>query len=332
MISRDRVIRTLNHQPVDRVPRDLWLATGIEAARPDDVAEIEVRFPSDFLHVAAPAEAGANPSKRSKGIAHKDGKNTDPWGCVWRLDSPGSPAVLIGSPLTGAASLSTYQPPADLLDAARFDKVNASCEGTGRFTLGTAELRPLERLCQLRGADVALRELAEGNVELRELLDRLHDFYGEEAKQWAKTQVDGVVVGDDLTWAAGSQMNHVLWRSLILPLFRNFCAILREHDKFAFFLARGPLRDVLDDLIEVGIDAVYAQWPLDDFVRLASSRRGQIVFWGGLENKRIEPPAARRHSRGGPSRPQGRRFRRRRHHQPNHVERQRPAAEHHRLL
>ena len=51
------------------------------------------------------------------------------------------------------------------------------------------------------------------------------------------------------------------------------------------------MRDVLDDLVEVGIDAVHAQWHLEDYVRLASSRRGRIVFWGGLENKRFESPA-----------------------------------------
>jgi hypothetical protein len=110
-------------------------------------------------------------------------------------------------------------------------------------------------------------------------------------EQWAQTQIDGVVMGDDVTWAAGSQTNLSLWRSLILPLFRDFCESLRAHDKFAFFLARGPVRGVLDDLIEVGIDAVHAEWSLDDFVRLSSSRRGRIVFWGGLENKRIESPA-----------------------------------------
>ena len=44
MISRDRVIRTLNHQSIDRAPRDLWLLPGMEAGRPDDVAEMNAPF------------------------------------------------------------------------------------------------------------------------------------------------------------------------------------------------------------------------------------------------------------------------------------------------
>src|SRR5208282_5739254 len=51
MISRDRVIRTLNHQPIDRVPRDLWLLPDMESGRTDEVSEMHARFPSDVLHL-----------------------------------------------------------------------------------------------------------------------------------------------------------------------------------------------------------------------------------------------------------------------------------------
>ncbi len=291
MISRERVIRTLNHQPIDRAPRDLWIAAGVEEARPDDVAEVNVRFPSDFLHVTISVDAASNPSKRHKVNNQKEGVFADSWGCVWKMGPPDSPAILVESPLAGAASLDAFHPPDELLQPVRFAKVNAACHGTGRFTVAAAELRPVERLCQLRGAETALRALAEGNVELRDLLSRLRDFFRREAGQWAKTEIDGVVLGDDLTWPSQSQKSLDLWRALILPFFREFCTVLHEHDKFAFFLANGPVRDVLDDLIEAGVDAVHAQWPLEEFVKVAAARRGRIVFWGGPENRRIESPA-----------------------------------------
>jgi uroporphyrinogen decarboxylase len=291
MIPRDRVIRTLNHQPIDRAPRDLWLGSGVDAAHPDEVAEINVRFPSDFLHIDPSVETVRGPSKRQKVNDHKEGIVVDAWGCVWKAVSLDSPAVVVNSPLGGAASMADFHPPAELLDAARFAKIDAACEGTGRFTLAAAGLRPLERLCQLRGSETALRELAEGNVELRDLLSRLREFSRREAEQWAKTEIDGVVLGDDVTWPSQSQTSLNLWRSLVRPFFQDFCSVLHKCDKFAFFLAHGPVYDVLDDLIEIGIDAVHAEWPLEEFDKLASSQRGRIVFWGGLENRRIEPPA-----------------------------------------
>ncbi len=85
MISRDRVIRTLNQQSIDRAPRDLWLVPGLEAARTDDVAEINVRFPGDVLHLETKWPAG----KRSQGDHREAGAHSDAWGCTWQLDEHG---------------------------------------------------------------------------------------------------------------------------------------------------------------------------------------------------------------------------------------------------
>ena len=76
--------------------------------------------------------------------------------------------------------MATYEPPAELLDPARFGKVNPICEGTGRFTLASSEVRPLDRLRQLRGPETAVSELCDGNQDLCELLAKLHEFFRKE--------------------------------------------------------------------------------------------------------------------------------------------------------
>ena len=54
LTSRERVIRTLNHQAVDRAPRDLWFGPAVEKNRSDEVAEMLRRFPLDAIrHYAA---------------------------------------------------------------------------------------------------------------------------------------------------------------------------------------------------------------------------------------------------------------------------------------
>ena len=286
MVSRDRVIRTLNHQSIDRAPRDLWLLPGLEACRPDDVAEINVRFPSDILHVEAKGPAGI----RSKDHSVKTGSLTDAWGCTWQLGNHGVLTGLMASPLADLAAVAAYEPPAELLEPVRFGKINPICEGSGRFTLANTEVRPLDRLRQLRGPETAASELCDGNQDLRTLLEKLHDFFKKEIDLWASTQVDGVIIGDDLAWVATSQAHLEIWRSLFRPLYQEYCAAAHDHDKFVFFLCGGPSGEALDDLVEIGIDAVHAQWPPDEFKKLADRYRGQVTFWGGVERERIEPP------------------------------------------
>ncbi len=285
MISRDRVIRTLNHQPIDRAPRDLWLLPGLEAVRPDDVAEMNARFPSDMLHLETQWPVG----KRCKGESQKAGRFTDAWGCTWQLGDHGAGAGLIESPLAGGLGLAAYEPPAELLDPARFSQFNPNCEGTGRFTLADSEVRPLDRLRQLRGPENAVRELCDGNRDLIALLARLHEFFRKEVELWAGTEVDGVVLGDDLAWVARGHLK--IWRSLLKPLFREYCALLHGHDKFVFFRCEGTSGEALDDLVEIGVDAVHAQWPQEEFEKHAARHRGRVTFWGGVERRKIEPPS-----------------------------------------
>ena len=212
-------------------------------------------------------------------------------------DVPGNSAItasereLIGSPLAGGADLAAYEVPAGLLDPARFAKTNPICQGTGLFTLASSEVRPLDRLCQLRGPETVHCELCDGNRGLGELLSKMHGFFGKEVEHWAKTQVDGVVLGDDLTWVVAARAHLKVWRSLFKPLFREYCAVLHEHDKFVFFLCEGTSGEVLDDLVEIGVDAVHAQWPHEEFEKHVARHRGRVTFWGGVERRKIEPPS-----------------------------------------
>jgi hypothetical protein len=247
---------------------------------------MNVRFPSDILHL----ETKSLPGKRSKVHVQKAGSNTDAWGCIWQLGEHGVFTGLVESPLSDGTTVAAYHPPAELLEPARFAKVNSICESTGRFTLAGSEVRPLGRLCQLRGPEKARAELCDGNRDLRGLLARLHEFYLKEIGLWARTQVDGVVLGDDLTWAVTSRTHLKIWRSLFKPLLRDYCAALHQHDKFVFFLCEGTLGEALDDLVEIGVDAVHAEWPPGEFERNAARYRGRVTFWGGVSQKEIEPP------------------------------------------
>ncbi len=259
----------------------------METVRPDDVAEMHVRFPSDMLHLETKWPAG----KRSKGHAQKAGPRTDAWGCTWQLDEHGAESGLLESPLADGSAVASYEPPVELLEPARFARVNTACEGTGRFALASSEVRPLDRLRQLRGAETAVAELCDGNRDLCTLLARLHDFFLKEIELWARTQVDGVVLGDDLAWVAASRVHLKIWRAQFKPLFQEYCDLLHRHDKFVFFLCEGTSGEALDDLVEIGIDAVHAQWPQEEFDKHSVRHRGRVTFWGGVERKKVDPPS-----------------------------------------
>ena len=287
MTSRDRVLRALNHQPVDHVPRDLWLLPGLETDHADDVAEMNVRFPSDIVHLDTKTPAG----KRTLGAANRSGHFTDAWGCTWQLGHRGKAGPLIESPLADAAKIAGYEPPLELLDPARFSRLNRSCEGTSRFMLAWSDVRPFDRLRLLRGPEAAVAELTAGNKDLHALLARLHEFFRREMQLWAGTEADGVVLCDDLGSATAGHIPPRLWRNWFKPLYREYCEILHARDKFVFFRADGQIADIFEDLVEVGFDAVHSPLFQMDFEKLAERFRGRVTFWGEIDRRQVEPPS-----------------------------------------
>jgi uroporphyrinogen decarboxylase len=297
MTPRERVIRTLNHKSIDRVPRDAWLLPGVETERADDLAELNMRFPSDIAHLDARSDSG----KRAKQAPSKGKPQTDAWGCTWQLDQKGMPGELAGSPLGDASNLAAYQPPSELLTAARFTRGGRSREGTARFLLAWSDVQPLNRLQWLRGPEAATSELSAGNKELRGLLGRLDEFFCRELNIWGGTESDGIVLGDNLLAHNGHPISVKIWRKDLKPLYRQYCEILHGHDKFVFYHSEAPLGDYFGELVELGIDAIHSPCSPSDFEKLAEKYRGYVTFWGEISREATESSAISQEIRDGVS-------------------------------
>jgi hypothetical protein len=85
MTPRERLIRTLKHQPVDRAPRDLWALPGTVMDRQEEMTRLLARYPSDFQGPNARYGAG----RRCRGRASEVGVYTDAWGCTWHVAERG---------------------------------------------------------------------------------------------------------------------------------------------------------------------------------------------------------------------------------------------------
>lgn len=275
MTSRDRVIRTLQHLPVDRAPRDLWLAPVVEATRADEVHEIHVRYPADILRIDPQAAKGVRPKSAP-------GEQTDAWGCVWQSAERWAVPQLKHSPLADLRKLEHFRLPWDVLQKLTPAAINRGCAGS-QFNLGSSDVRPLDRLQQLVGPEAAIAELRHGGQAVRELLHMLHDYFCRELEHWAASDVDGVAFRDDWGADAGLLLPEAVWRDLFRPLYHEYCDILRSKDKYVFFRSSGSMAAILDDLIRAGIDAVHLPLRCDCLRTLAERHRGRVTFWAGLD-------------------------------------------------
>jgi len=66
--SRERVIKTLRFEEVDRVPRDIWALPGVNMFRKQELEALHEQYPSDFAKPTFCYGAG----KRCVGTVAKD--------------------------------------------------------------------------------------------------------------------------------------------------------------------------------------------------------------------------------------------------------------------
>lgn len=283
--SRQRVIKTLNHEAVDRAPRDVWLQPGLDKLRGDELAEMFYRYPADIERADFRYPRGA----RSQGKPSEAGEYTDAWGCVWRVTEPGLEGELQGAPLPHASDIPHYKIPWELLDGPRLDRVNQACAASNRFVLARSETRPFDRLQALRGRTAALNDLTHNSRALRTLLEEIHGFCCKDLQLWADTDVDGVVLQDNWGLPQLLRTGPQLFRSHFKALYREYCNILHAKDKFAFFYCEGPPGDLFRELASTGIDALSCPLSAADVTALASEFRGRITLWGGLDPQQFLP-------------------------------------------
>lgn len=290
MTSKERVIRALTHQKVDRLPRDPWALPGISMFRQDELAAFQRDFPSDFTGPDAHYNTGN--STKAKGTIAQAGGYTDVWGCEWSVKQAG----IIGEvkhPIfeNGYDDLKSYDAPWEILKGMEEKRsaIALNCASTDKFVTVGGEIRPFERMQFLRGTEDLFCDLALDEPDVYVLRDKLHEFFVAEMKFWASTQVDGISFMDDWGTQKSLLINPEKWRSFFKPLYKEYVDIAHAAGKFVFFHSDGFIEAIYPDLIEIGIDGLNSQLFCMDMEKIGRLYSGKITFDGEIDRQHILP-------------------------------------------
>jgi len=285
MTPRERVVRTLEFDHPDRAPRDLWALAGVRMLRKTEFEAMLRKYPCDLTGPAG----DYGPSPHTRGQAGVVGTYVDEWGCEWSVAEVGVAGEVKNPPLADWSRLDGWSPPWELLDNADLSRVNAACAATDQFVKAGTHVRPFERMQFLRGTENLFMDFLLQSEEFKHLCGLVHAFNLRDIEMWAKTNVDAVGFMDD--WGAQNALliDPALWRTIFKPMYKDYCDILKQHDKYIFFHSDGHIMDIYPDLIEVGVDAVNSQLFCMDIEEIGRRYKGQITFWGEICRQTILP-------------------------------------------
>ncbi len=130
-------------------------------------------------------------------------------------------------------------------------------------------------------------DLAEQPAEFFQLLDQIHQFYMKELELWAKTDVDALNIMDDWGAQRALLISPRQWRKIFKPLYKDYIDLAHRHGKYLFMHSDGYTRDILPDLVELGLDAINTQIFTMDIEELGQAFAGKITFWGEIDRQHL---------------------------------------------
>jgi len=284
MDSKERLIRTLNFDSPQRIPRQCWLLPWAEKRYPAESARLAKEFPDDILPVAGMYTI----PQKSSGSKYNEGYYTDDWDCRFINIQEG----LIGvpsEPLVGNwDQLDLLKPPKEMLAVDR-DSVNAFCKTSNKFTYSNSWIRPFERYQFIRTTELAMMDIALESDEMKTLIGIIHNHYLKEVEAWAKTDIDAIGIMDDWGMQKGMIVSPGYFRKYYKPLYKEYAEIARKYRKYVFMHSDGNITEIIPDLIEIGIDALNSQLFCMDIEELGKKFAGKITFWGEIDRQNILP-------------------------------------------
>jgi uroporphyrinogen decarboxylase len=325
MTPRDRVRLALAHREPDRIPFDLGgtRVTGIHArayerlrpalglepraARIGDLTQQLAEVETDVLDaleadVRLVSPRGGSTYRRE--IVERDGHHTytDEWGVGRRMPIEGGLYYdSYAPPLAGEvdlAAVDAYAVP-DAGDPARYagmgeDARRIAAEGRA-VAVGSICGGLTEGLFKIRGFEAGYMDLAADPDIARRVMERVLEAklaYWERALPEVGPDADVLVEADDLGGQDRTLFSPRTYRELVRPLHRELFDYLHARtDAKVFFHTCGAVRELIPDLIEIGVDIlnpVQVSAANMDTAELKREFGRELVFWGGgVDTQRV---------------------------------------------
>lgn len=303
MTSRERILAAINHQPVDRVPTDIWatpevweklrLRYGSEAeARKalhiDGIMDIRPDYVGPAFTQPCPPDAGQD-FRVLYGIWNA--------GLKWVGHGTGRYLEQTNAPLGHVQTVDDLAkvpwPNPDWFDYAGMRREAERLHPN--HVVMSGYMAPAYIHSLLRGMELSLLDLLAEPELTHLLLEKVCGFLYDYHKRLFEA-CDGLIdlsqVTDDLGCQAGPLFSLEVYREFYAPHHRRFMGLCRNFGIKVFHHDDGGMRLFLPDLIESGIDIlnpVQRTCPGMELAGLKKDFGRKICFHGGVENQNILP-------------------------------------------
>ena len=296
MTSRERMMAAMTHQPMDRVPLDIWAVGEVwDKLRAHFGEGVDIGqalgidgFSGSSLNYVGPKPADLGPDEFE-----------DMWGLRFRKQhyNGGEYWEIYHNPLAAAQTIDDLEayrwPRLDWWDFTDVREQAKQAHAAKPLMLGY--MAPLTYHLYLRGQENCMTDPLLDAEFTRHFLNRLCEYNYELHRRHLEAvapYVDLVQVTDDLGMQTGPILSVATWREFYKPWTEKFCKLGHEFGCKVFHHDDGAIREFLPDLIAIGVNVLNPiQWPCPgmDQAGLKRDFGDALCFHGAMDNQRTMP-------------------------------------------
>jgi uroporphyrinogen decarboxylase len=261
--------RTLTHTATSRELVAQTLRFESPARLPYDFPE---PYGSDFYW----ADMSPSPDNRPP-------TGVDEWGAVWENIGVSLLGQVKDYPLKDWANFGSLRVP-DINEPHRWAPLQGLREQAGdRFILAQG-VSIYERLHFIRGLHNTWTDIYDAPEKLGELIDILVEQNLVAVRRFAELGADGFIFCDDWGLQNSLMIAPAKWREIWKPRYARIYQAAHAAGLFTFLHSCGYIVDILDDLIEIGLDAVHMDQQENMGLELLGRRfGGRITFFAPVD-------------------------------------------------
>lgn len=185
----------------------------------------------------------------------------------------------------------------DILEPYRWEGVQEKIEAlkkADKITMNTSgcNIDIFEPAWYLRGMENLLADMLVNEEIAEACLERMCRVKCQMARKCAEVGFDVVVFGDDVATQRGMMMSRDLWRKWIKPrLYRAIRSVKDVNPNIlCYYHSDGDIRDIIEDLIEIGVDILNPIQPeCMDPVEVNEKYGDKISLWGTIGTQTTMP-------------------------------------------
>ncbi len=216
----------------------------------------------------------------------------DVYGSLWRTDL--RPFYLV-EPALKTASLDDYEfPSMDVIFGPGWEEEvhQGVAQRKDHFVVISFGFGLWERSWTMRGFDEALMDAAGDPDFFAELTGRIAQHQLAIIDRLVKLPVDGIMFSDDWGYQQGVLLGPERWRCFHKPHLARMYARVHEAKKYTLSHCCGSMVDIMEDIIEIGLDVLESVQPEARGMNPYELKRrfgDRITFWGGLGSQSVIP-------------------------------------------